>query len=163
MQFSFHEVALPEPEGGLDSGAHLRPPPLLLPPQEEGEGLGAEEEHVHHLPPPVPQRTHRRAGYLSQVGLSHLLPDCQRLHEYHGLVKGLLRRLVLVLFSPSNIEHTTSLLTCESPPHYLQETVDSDLLKRPHYPSVELLDQRNGTRQKVQGGTFQVASQSSLN
>ena len=82
-----HKVALPEPEGGLDSGAHLRPPPLLLPPQEEGEGLGAEEEHVHHLPPSVPQRTHRRAGYLSQVGLS--IKGCMNALGY-ALAKGLL-------------------------------------------------------------------------
>ena len=44
----------------------------------------------------------------------------------------------------------------------MQEAVDSDLLERPHNPSVELFDQRDGTRQKVQGGTIQVASLNSL-
>ena len=39
---------------------------------------------------------------------------------------------------------------------WLQEAVDSDLLQRPDNPGVELLDQRDGACQKVQGGTFQV-------
>ena len=54
----FDQVALSEPKGGLDRGSHLRPPALLLPPQEEGEGLRTEEEQLHHLPPPIPQWTH---------------------------------------------------------------------------------------------------------
>ena len=44
--------------------------------------------------------------------------------------------------------------------HHLQETTCGDLFKGPNHPSLELSDQRHGTRQKVQGGAFQVGSNS---